>query len=82
MYILYGDYHYANSDIICAFKELPVVELLREQLELYGSDENRGCWEPPDMPDALLQKLIDTGEAVLKWKHVSYWLYLEEVEVV
>ena len=79
MYLLYGDYLHENSSILCAFRDIPTVEVVRRRLELYGRDN----WpEPPDMSDTVLQKLLDTYMTALKWKYTTYWLYLEKVEVV
>lgn len=79
MYILYGDYKHENSEVLCAFHDIPTVEMLRERIDMYGN----GSWfEPPEMPDDVLQKLVGTGEIVLKWKYSDYYLYLKKVEVV
>lgn len=79
MYVLYGDYEHENSEVLCAFHDTPTVEVLRERIEMYGN----GSWfEPPDMSDDVLQKILDTGETALKWKYRSYYLYLKKVDVV
>lgn len=79
MYVLYGDYEHENSEVLCAFNDTPTVEVLRERIEMYGN----GSWfEPPEMSDDVLQKLIEEGETALKWKYSSYYLYLKKVEVI